>query len=161
IGDNLRMDYTAVGDTSHLAARLQQAAEPGAILVSDDTARLVEGYARLESRGPMAIRGRSEPMVVHALIGRGARRSALDSGAGRALSRFVGRERELAALGDALARAVGGRGQAVGVVGEPGSGKSRLMLELRASLADSGVTLLEGRCLSYGAAIPYLPVLDL
>ena len=160
IGDNLRMDYTAVGDTSHLAARLQQAAEPGAILVSDATARLVEGYAVLETRGPMALRGRSEPMVVHALVGRGARRSALDPGAGRALSRFVGRERELATLGDALAQAASGHGQAVGVVGEPGAGKSRLMLELRASLADQGVTLLEGRCLSYGAAIPYLPVID-
>jgi class 3 adenylate cyclase len=86
IGDNLRMDYTAVGDTSHLAARLQQAAEPGGILLSDATARLVEGYALLEARGPMAIRGRSEPLVVHALTGRGTRRSALDPGAGRVLS---------------------------------------------------------------------------
>ena len=161
IGDNLRMDYTAVGDTSHLAARLQQAAEPGVILVSDTIARQVEGYVRLESRGPMAIRGRSEPMVVHALVGPGARRSALDLGAGRALSRFVGRERELATLGDALSQAAAGHGQAVGVVGEPGAGKSRLMLELRASLAERGITLLEGRCLSYGAAIPYLPVLDI
>ena len=161
IGDNLRMDYTAVGDTSHLAARLQQAAEPGAILVSDTIARQVEGYVLLESRGPMAIRGRSEPMVVHALIGRAARGSALDRSIGRALSRFVGRERELATLADALAQAAAGRGQAVGVVGEPGAGKSRLMLELRASLADRGVTLLEGRCLSYGTDIPYLPLLDI
>ena len=161
IGDNLRMDYTAVGDTSHLAARLQQAAEPGAILLSDATARLVEGYAVLEGRGPMAIRGRSEPLVVHALTGRGARRSALDPGGGRVLSRFVGRERELATLGDALAQVAAGHGQAVGVVGEPGAGKSRLVLELRGTLADRGVTLLEGRCLSYGGTIPYLPVLDL
>ena len=161
IGDNLRMDYTAVGDTSHLAARLQQAAEPGVILVSDTIARQVDGYVRLESRGPMAIRGRSEPMVVHALIERGARRSALDLGAGRTLSRFVGRERELAMLGDALGQAAAGRGQAVAVVGEPGAGKSRLMLELRASLAERDIALLEGRCLSYGAAIPYLPVLDI
>jgi class 3 adenylate cyclase/tetratricopeptide (TPR) repeat protein len=161
IGDNLRMDYTAVGDTSHLAARLQQAAEPGVILVSDAIARQVEGYVVLESRGAMPIRGRSEPIVVHALVGRGARRSALDPGAGRALSRFVGRERELAMLGDALAQVAAGRGRAVGVVGEPGAGKSRLMLELRASLAQRDIALLEGRCLSYGAAIPYLPVLDI
>ena len=161
IGDNLRMDYTAVGDTSHLAARLQQAAEPGGILLSDATARLVEGYALLEPRGPMAIRGRSEPVVVHALTGRGTRRSALDPGAGRVLSPFVGRERELATLGDALAQVAAGHGQAVGVVGEPGAGKSRLALELRRTLADRGITLLEGRCLSYGGAIPYVPVLDL
>jgi len=161
IGDNLRMDYTAVGDTSHLAARLQQAAEPGGILLSDATARLVEGYALLEARGPMAIRGRSEPLVVHALTGRGTRRSALDPGAGRVLSPFVGRERELATLGDALAQVAAGHGQAVGVVGEPGAGKSRLALELRRTLADRGITLLEGRCLSYGGAIPYVPVLDL
>ncbi len=161
IGDNLRMDYTAVGDTSHVAARLQQAAEPGVILVSDAAARLVEGYARLEPRGPMAIRGRAEPLVVHALVGRGARRGFLDPASGRALSRFVGRERELAALGDALDRAAAGRGQVVGVVGEPGTGKSRLVLELRERLTDRGATLLEGRCLSYGATIPYLPVIDL
>ncbi|HET6369272.1 MAG TPA: AAA family ATPase [Pseudomonadales bacterium] len=161
IGDNLRMDYTAVGDTSHLAARLQQAAEPGGILLSAATARLVEGYALLEPRGPMTIRGRTETLVVHALIGRGTRRSALDPGAGRVLSRFVGRERELATLGDALAQVAAGHGQAVGVVGEPGAGKSRLALELRRTLADRGVTLLEGRCLSYGGAIPYVPVLDL
>ncbi len=161
IGDNLRMDYTAVGDTTHLAARLQQAAEPGRILVSDATARLVEGYAALTPRGPMAIRGRTEPLVVHELTGRGARRSALDTAGGRLLSRFVGRDREVAALGDLLAQVATGRGQAVGLVGEPGAGKSRLALELRRILDARGVTVLEGRCLSYGSAIPYLPVLDL
>ena len=161
IGDNLRMDYTAVGDTTHLAARLQQAAEPGRILVSDATARLVEGYATLESRGPMAIRGRSEPLVVHELTGRGSRRSALDVEGGRALSRFVGREREMAVLVELLEQVRAGRGQAVGVVGEPGAGKSRLALELRRATAAHDVTMLEGRCLSYGAAIPYVPVLDL
>jgi len=158
IGDNLRMDYTAVGDTSHLAARLQQAAEPGGILLSDATARLVEGYALLEPRGPMAIRGRSEPVVVHALTGRGTRRSALDPGAGRVLSPFVGRERELATLGDALAQVAAGHGQAVGVVGEPGAGKSRLALELRRTLADRGITaatLAHGFCRS--CATPATP----
>jgi class 3 adenylate cyclase/tetratricopeptide (TPR) repeat protein len=161
IGDNLRMDYTAVGDTTHLAARLQQAAEPGRILLSDATARLVGGYAALEPRGPMAVRGRTEPLVVHELRGRGSRRSALDAEGGRPLSRFVGRERELAALGDLLGQVAAGRGQAVGVVGEPGAGKSRLGLELRRTLGARNITLLEGRCLSYGSAIPYLPVLDL
>jgi len=161
IGDNLRMDYTAVGDTTHLAARLQQAAEPGRILLSDATARLVEGYAALAPRGPMAIRGRTEPLVVHELTGRGPRRSSLDVAGGRTLSRFVGRAREMAALGELLEQVRAGRGQVVGVVGEPGAGKSRLGLELCRAGNASDVTLLEGRCLSYGAAIPYLPVLDL
>jgi class 3 adenylate cyclase/tetratricopeptide (TPR) repeat protein len=161
IGDNLRMDYTAVGDTTHLAARLQQAAEPGRILLSDATARLVEGYAALAPRGPMAIRGRTEPLVVHELTGRGPRRSALDVEGGRPLSRFVGREREMAALVELLEQVRAARGQVVGVVGEPGAGKSRLGLELRRASHARDVTLLEGRCLSYGAAIPYLPVLDL
>jgi class 3 adenylate cyclase len=132
IGDNLRMDYTAVGDTTHLAARLQQLAEPGDILISDATARLVEGYARLESRGPTAIRGRSEPVVVHALLGTGTRRSRLDEG-GRGLSRFVGRDRELSMLRDLLTQVDAGHGQVVGIVGEPGVGKSRLVFELRAA----------------------------
>ena len=161
IGDNLRMDYTAVGDTTHLAARLQQAAEPGRTLLSDATARLVEGYVTLAPRGPMAIRGRTEPLVVHELTGRGSRRSALDVAGGRSLSRFVGREREMAVLLELLEQVRGGRGQVVGVVGEPGTGKSRLALELRRAPAAQEVSILEGRCLSYGAAIPYVPVLDL
>jgi tetratricopeptide (TPR) repeat protein len=158
IGDNLRMDYTAVGDTTHLAARLQQLAEPGAILISDATARLVEGYARLESRGPTAIRGKTEPVIVHVVLGPGTRRSRLDGGRHR-LSRFVGRNRELSALVDLLAQVETGQGQVAGIVGEPGVGKSRLVFELRGTAP--GVTYLEGRCLSYGRSIPYLPVLDL
>ena len=158
IGDTLRMDYTAVGDTTHLAARLQQLAEAGAILISDATARLVEGYARLESRGPTVIRGKSEPVVVYALLGTGTRRSRLDEG-GRGLSRFVGRDRELSTLRDLLTQVDAGHGQVVGIVGEPGVGKSRLVFELRT--AAGGLAYLEGRCLSYGRSIPYLPVLDL
>ena len=160
IGDNLRMDYTAVGDTTHLAARLQQLAEPGAIVISDATARLVEGYARLESLGPREIRGKSQRVVVHTVLGIGSRRSRLDE-TNRDLSRFVGRDRELSALTDLLAQVELGHGQVAGIVGEPGVGKSRLILELRRALAGRAVTYLEGRCLSYGRSIPYLPVLDL
>jgi len=122
IGDNLRMDYTAVGDTTHLAARLQQLAEPGAILISDATAHLVDGYMRLESRGPTTIRGKSE-LGVHAVLGTGTRRSRLD-GSGRALSRFVGRDRELSTLlvlGDAKA-------QAARIDAAPGRWRSALAL---------------------------------
>ena len=150
IGDNLRMDYTAVGDTTHLAARLQQLAEPGRILISDATARLVEGYALLERLGPTEIRGRAQPMVVHALVGAGA-----------GLAAAVALARDLATLLDLFGEVEQGRGQVAGIVGEPGVGKSRLVLELRRALGDRPLGHLEGRCLSYGRSIPYVPVLDL
>jgi class 3 adenylate cyclase/tetratricopeptide (TPR) repeat protein len=159
IGDNLRMDYTAVGDTTHLAARLQQLAGPGEILLTDATARLVRGYVTLEARGRTEIRGVSAPVTLHALIGAGERRSPLEPDE-RPLSHFVGRDRELRALRDLLVEVEAGRGQVVGVVGEPGVGKSRLLLELQHALAGRSATYLEGRCLSFGGAIPYVPVLD-
>jgi class 3 adenylate cyclase/tetratricopeptide (TPR) repeat protein len=160
IGDNLRMDYTAVGDTTHLAARLQQMAAPGTILISDAMAQLVDGYVRLEARGSVDIRGKSEPVVVHTVTGAGSRRSRLDEPR-RALGHFVGRERELATLADLLSQVQQGSGQVVGIVGEPGVGKSRLLLEFQRRLVSSPALCLEGRCLSYGSTIPYLPVLDL
>ncbi|HSE95515.1 MAG TPA: AAA family ATPase, partial [Methylomirabilota bacterium] len=161
IGDNLRMDYTAVGDTTHLAARLQQHAEPGTIAVSEATARLVRGYVELEPLGSVPLKGLSEPVSVSRVAGPGARRSRLEGAGAGALSPFVGRDRELRALQDLAERAAAGEGQAVGIVGEPGVGKSRLLLELREILGGRGLTCLEGRCLSFGAATPYLPVLDL
>jgi class 3 adenylate cyclase/tetratricopeptide (TPR) repeat protein len=160
IGDNLRMDYTAVGDTTNLAARLQQMAGPGEILASDAVARLVEGYASLEPGGRVDVRGRRAPVTVFRLTGAGARRSLLAPGAARALSSFVGRERELATLEDLLARVAEGHGRLVAVVGEAGVGKSRLLLELRRVVEARSMRWREGRCLSYGATIPYLPLLD-
>jgi class 3 adenylate cyclase/tetratricopeptide (TPR) repeat protein len=161
IGDNLRMDYTAVGDTTHLAARLQQLAEPGAILASEATWRLVEGYIHGQRVGPVPVKGLSEPVVVFRLLGVGPRRSPLEGVEPRGLSHFVGRDRELETLLDLFAAVEEGRGQAVGIVGEPGVGKSRLLLEFRQRLAGRRVTYLQGRCLSYGAAIPYVPVADI
>jgi class 3 adenylate cyclase/tetratricopeptide (TPR) repeat protein len=161
IGDNLRMDYTAIGDTTNLAARLQQLAEPGAILASEATWRLVEGYVRGEHIGPVQVKGRSEPVVVVRLLGVGARRSPLEGLDPQGLSRFVGRDQELETLLALFAAVEEGRGQAVGIVGEPGVGKSRLLLELRQRLAGRRVTYLQGRCLSYGAAIPYVPAIDM
>lgn len=161
IGDNLRMDYTAVGDTTHLAARLQQLAEPGAIVVSDATAALVRGYVRLEPRGTVEVRGRSTPVSISLVTGPGDRRSPLEGLDARALSRFVGRDRELDILRGLVGEVEAGRGQVVGIVGEPGVGKSRLLLEFRRLLADRRLTYLEGRCLSFGGAIPYLPIIDI
>src|SRR3989441_5606573 len=129
IGDNLRMDYTAVGDTTHLAARLQQLAEPGAIVVSDATARLVRGYASLAALGPVQVRGRSTPVEIYHVTGPGTRRSALEATGERPLSAFVGRERELRLLENLLAEVEAGRGQAGWGGGGPGGGKAPGLLQ--------------------------------
>ena len=161
IGDNLRMDYTAVGDTTNLAARLQQHAEPSHILISEGTHRLVRGYVRVEALPPIQVKGKAEPIMGFRVLGPGTRRSPLEGREERALSQFVGRGREMSTLWDILAAVEAGRGQVVGIVGEPGVGKSRLLHEFRRSLTDRQVTYLEGRCLSYGSAIPYLPLQDI
>ena len=161
IGDDLRMDYTAVGDTTHLAARVQTLAEPGAILITDATHRLVEGYVRTEPLGPVQVKGRSEPVSLYKVIGRRRGRTRLKVSAERGLTPLVGREREVGVLHDCLARVKTGRGQVVGVVGEAGVGKSRLLYEFRKSLEGERVTLLEGHCVAYGQATPYLSVLEI
>ena len=162
IGDNLRMDYTAVGDTTNLAARLQQHAEPGTICISQATARQVEGHVRVEKLDPFPVKGKAEPVRAFTVVGPVNRRpSPLDARRDRPLSQFVGRGRELQTLRDCLAEATGGRGQVVGVVGEPGVGKSRLLYEFRRSVREERVMVVEGRCLSYGGAMPYVPLQDL
>jgi class 3 adenylate cyclase/tetratricopeptide (TPR) repeat protein len=160
IGDDLRMDYTAVGDTTNLAARVQALAEPGAILVSRQTHQLVEGFFRTEPKGEARVKGRAEPVNVFALTGRRQGRSRLDVAEERGLTAFVGRRRELGVILDCLKRVRAGRGQVVVLVGEAGVGKSRLLYEFRRAVREEPVTVLEGKCVSYGKGIPYLPVLD-
>src|SRR6266498_964598 len=160
IGDDLRMDYTAVGGTTHLAARLQSLAEPGGILVGEPTHRLVEGYVRSESLGPVPVKGMSEPVPAFRILGR-RRRTRLDVSAERGLSRLVGRERELELLRDRFVCVKDGKGQVVGIVGEPGVGKSCLIHEFRRALESERVTWLAGHCVAYGQAIPYLPTLEI
>jgi class 3 adenylate cyclase/tetratricopeptide (TPR) repeat protein len=161
LGKDPEGDHTAIGDTINVAARLESIAEPGTILISDATARQVVGYVRCEPVGPVTIRGRAEPVVAHRVLGLGTRRSALEGLGSRPMGRFVGRERQLAALQELVAEAASGRGQVVGVVAEPGMGKSRILAELRRSLAAERLTVLEGRCLSYGSAVPYIPLTDI
>ncbi|HET7340704.1 MAG TPA: adenylate/guanylate cyclase domain-containing protein, partial [Methylomirabilota bacterium] len=161
IGDNLRMDYTAVGDTTNVAARLQQAAEPGEILLSEATARLVRGELRLQAAGALSVKGKAEPVAAYKLLGLAPRQSAYERAAERALGRFVGRDRELRRLGELLVEAQAGEGRLVSVVAEAGGGKSRLLYEFRRTLGGTDVTTLEARCRSYGASIPFLPLLDL
>src|SRR5262249_32823272 len=160
IGDNLRMDYSAIGDTTNLAARLQQHAAPGDILISESTTRLVQGAARLEALAPVEVRGKTEPVTPYKVIGTLPRRSPIASRSERILSPFVGREREIATLEALFAQVETGQGQVVGIVAEAGGGKSRLLYEFRQGLQDKRVTYLEGRCLSYGSTIPYHPLID-
>ena len=161
IGDNLRMDYTAVGDTTNVAARLQQAAAPGEIVIAEATARLVRGDIRLAPAGALGVKGRSEPVIAYKVLGLAPRRSAFEHAAERAFGRFVGRDDELRRLGVLLGAAHAGPGRLVRVVGEAGAGKSRLLYELRRTLGSTEVTTLEARCRAYGATIPNLPILDL
>src|SRR5215475_7627403 len=160
IGDNLRMDYSAIGDTTNLAARLEQIAAPGTVLVSDATSRLVQGYVRLEALQPVEVKGKTEPVPIFQVLGTLPRRSPIASRGERTLSPFVGREREVATLEALFAQVEAGQGQVVGIVAEAGGGKSRLLYEFRQRLQDKRVTYLEGRCLSYGSTMPYHPLID-
>jgi class 3 adenylate cyclase/tetratricopeptide (TPR) repeat protein len=155
IGDDLRVDYTAFGDTTVLAARLQAAAEPGAVLLSQQSADLVRGYFAFEEVAPVQVKERTVyPLRV---TGLGTRTSRIAPG--DELSPFTGRDRELAELRQALQVVRGGEGQLVGLAGDPGMGKSRLALEFR-RLAEPDAAVMEGRCLSYGAGIAYLPLFE-
>ncbi|MGH7818494.1 MAG: ATP-binding protein, partial [Candidatus Binatia bacterium] len=157
IGDDLRMDYTAVGDTTNLAARLQQAAEPGAVLASDHTVKLVEGRFVTRPIGPLALKGKSQPIAAHEIV---RARARIPLVAGRDLTPLVGRSPELATLEALFERAAAGRGQIAFVVGEAGIGKSRIIYELRRRLDDRDMTWLEGRCVSFAREIPLLPITD-
>jgi class 3 adenylate cyclase/tetratricopeptide (TPR) repeat protein len=161
IGSDLHMDYTAVGQTTHLAARMEQMAMPGSILITPQVLGLVEGYLQVKALGPVSIKGLSAPVAVYEVMGAGPVRTRLQAAAVRGLTRFVGRDAELEALRQMLERAGGGHGQVVALVGEPGMGKSRLVYEFIHSHRTHGWLLLESRSASYGRATPYLPVIDL
>jgi class 3 adenylate cyclase/tetratricopeptide (TPR) repeat protein len=160
IGNDLRMDYTAVGDTTNVAARLLQQAERGRVLVSDATHRLVEGYFETRPLGQATLKGRAAPVPVFEVVAARAPRSRLAVASERGLTPYVGRAREIQTLLDAFEAARGGHGQMVFVVGEPGIGKSRLLHEFRARLADAA-TWLEGAAISFGGAIAFHPVIDM
>ena len=161
IGSDLHMDYTAVGQTTHLAARMEQLAEPGSILLSPATLALAEGYVAVKPLGPLPVKGLPDPVEVYEVVGAGAVRSRLHAAAARGLTRFVGRDSEVDQLRQALERAQAGHGQVVAVVGEPGVGKSRLYWEFTHSHRAQGWLILEASSLSYGKATAYLPVIDL
>ncbi|MBI3455276.1 MAG: AAA family ATPase [Candidatus Rokubacteria bacterium] len=161
IGSDLRMDYTAVGQTTHLAARMEQLASPGSTLLTAETLRLAEGYIAVRPLGPVPVKGLETPIEVYEMTGAGPLRSRLHAAAARGLTRFVGRERELEQLRQALGRAGAGHGQVVALIGEPGVGKSRLVWEVTHSHRTHGWLILQAGSVSYGKATPYLPVIDL
>jgi class 3 adenylate cyclase len=161
IGDDLRMDYTAQGYTVGLAQRMEALAESGHICVSEDTERLVEGYFRLHDLGRTKVKGVGEPVGLFDLEGVGSFRTRLDRQRARGLSRFVGRDRDMAVLEAALERARSGSGQVVGVVAEAGTGKSRLCAEFLDGCRARGIPVLEGHGVAHGKSIPLLPMLGL
>jgi class 3 adenylate cyclase len=161
INSDLHIDYTAVGQTTHLAARMEQMAQPGSILITAEVLALVEGYVQVKSLGLVPIRGLREPVAVYEVTGVGPIRTRLQGAVARGLSPFVGREAELATLQRALEQASAGHGQVVAVVGEPGIGKTRLLYEFTRSPRTRGWYVLESSAISYGQATPYLPVIDL
>jgi class 3 adenylate cyclase/tetratricopeptide (TPR) repeat protein len=161
IGSDLRMDYSAVGQTTHLAARMEQLAPPASIRLTAETLALAEGLIQVRPLGPVPIKGVGEPVEVFELTGVAPSRTRLQAAAGRGLTRFVGREDELRRLRHALDEARAGRGQIVGVVGEAGVGKSRLYWEFIHSHRTDGCLVLESSSVSYGKATPYLPLVDL
>ncbi len=160
IGDDLRMDYTAVGDTTNLAARLQTAAAPGTVLISEHTAKLIAGRFVTRSVGPLALKGKSRTTVAHEVL-RALPRAPLVAPSEHGLTPLVARAGELAALETIFAHARSGRGQVAFVVGDAGIGKSRLLHEFRKRLGDQETAWLEGRCVSFGRSIPFLPITDI
>ncbi|MFQ5874022.1 MAG: adenylate/guanylate cyclase domain-containing protein, partial [Dehalococcoidia bacterium] len=161
IGDDLTMEYTAVGDTVNLAARIEQLAEPGTILVAEASQRLTEGYFEFRPLGPVEVKGKAEPVTVYEVVGLGPIRSRIEAAELRGLTKFVGRMPEMEHLMVCYRRVKEGQGQMVGIVGEAGVGKSRLLLEFMRSREGQDFTYLEGRCIYYGETLPYYPFIEI
>src|SRR5262249_38795912 len=158
--DDLHADYVPVGHSTNLAARMEQLAAPGAILVTAYTHKLTDGYFAFKDLGQTQIKGVEAPLKMYEVLRVGPLRTKLQVAAQRGLTRFVGRQRELEHLQSAFAQAQAGHGQLVAVMGEPGLGKSRLGYEFKLT-AESGCLVLEAYSVSYGKASPYLPVIEL
>jgi class 3 adenylate cyclase/tetratricopeptide (TPR) repeat protein len=161
IGNDLHMDYSAVGETTHLAARMEQLATPGSIRLTPATLRLVEGLVQVNGLGPVPVKGIAEPIEIFELLGASGTHRRVQAAAARGLTRFIGRQTEMATLTNAMAQAGMGHGQVAALVGEAGVGKSRLIYELTRSHHIRGWLVLESASVSYGKATPYFPVIDL
>src|SRR5213594_1771680 len=162
IGRDLRMDYTAVGDTTNLAARMLNLAQPGQIVTTAHTQRLTEGFFLVDDLGEVSVKGKSEPVRAYAVQSEIRGRTRLEVSRVRGLTPLRGREAELTRLRGAYERAASGRGSVLLVIGDPGVGKSRLLYEFVRGLEGAArYRELEATCVSYGRSIPYHPILDL
>jgi hypothetical protein len=153
-------EYSPVGHAANLAARMQTAAPPGRIVISEETRRLVEGYFELRSLGQTKIKGINEPLSIYEVVRPGSLRAHFELAAQRGLTTFVGRQEELQQIKRALDLVRNGRGQIVSVVAEAGTGKSRLLYEIKARLP-AEYKVLEAYSVSHGKTLAWLPVLDL
>ncbi len=160
IGSDLRMDYSAVGQTTYLAAQMERLARPGSTLLAPETRRLAEGFLVVSALGPVPVKGIAEPVEVYELTAAGPARYRLQAAAVRGLSRFVGREAEIERLREAFARSRAGEGRLVALVGEPGVGKSRVIREFVEGPWMEGAILLEGRPVAYRKTPSWMPVTD-
>ena len=160
LGNDLRVEFKAVGDTVNLASRVEGLAKSGTTYVTGETFKLTEGFFRFEALGEQKIKGKEAPINVYRVIAPSTRRTRFDVSAERGLTPFVGRERELELLLDGFERVKEGRGQAFSIVAEAGIGKSRLLYEFRKAVSNEDVTFLEGKCLSYSKSVAYQPVID-
>src|SRR5205809_1577480 len=157
VGNDLKMDYTAIGDTTNLASRLESLAAPGTILVSEATYRLVRGFFQVRPTGPLAVKGKSEPVAAYEIRGESAAATPMAVAAERGLTPLVGGDGELAQLEASFQRLTGNRAEVVGVGGEAGLGKTRLLYEFRRRLVGEPAIFFEGRCSALGQAAPYFP----
>jgi predicted ATPase/class 3 adenylate cyclase/ribosomal protein L40E len=161
LGNDLRVEFKAVGDTVNLASRIEGLAAPGSTYVSGDIYKLTEGLFRFEALGEYAIKGKADTIKAYRVIAPSTRRTRFDVSAERGLTPFVGRERELELLLDGFDRCKDGRGQAFSIMAEAGVGKSRLLYEFRKAVANEDVTFQEGKCLSYSRGVAYHPVIEI
>ncbi|MEJ2587071.1 MAG: adenylate/guanylate cyclase domain-containing protein [Deltaproteobacteria bacterium] len=161
LGNNLRVEFKAVGDTVNLASRMEGLADPGSTYVTEDTFRLTEGLFSFESMGEEKIKGMEKPVTIYRVISPSTQKTRFDVSAMSGLSPFVGRRRELDLLLDGLNRVKSGHGQAFSIVAEAGLGKSRLLHEFRKAVNNENVNFLEGKCVSYGRGLSFHPIIDL
>ena len=161
VGNDLRVQFTAVGDTINLASRVEGLAEPGTTYVTEDTFKLTEGFFRFEAQGEKYVKGKEDPVKVYRVIAPSTRRTRFDVSAERGLTPFIGRERDIEILLDGYGSVKSGRGQAFSIMGEAGVGKSRLLYEFRKVIANENVTFLEGKSLPYSRGKAYHPVTDI
>jgi class 3 adenylate cyclase/tetratricopeptide (TPR) repeat protein len=161
IDNDLHMDYSAIGQTVHLAARMEQMAKPGSVFITAETLQLAKELVQVKPLGPMPVKGLTATVEVFELLGAGSTRTRLQAFAARELTHFVGRQAEIETVRQAFEQAGGGHGQLIAVIGEPGVGKTRLFYEFICSHHRPGWLLLESTGVSHGKATPYLPIRDL